>query len=93
MAAQLSSAGQANRAPFAPRERYSVAATLGSDAALDDPRPEARLFYGTYGLLVAVAVAMVLVPGAPLIPILFLIQVVDAVLPPAADVVHGANRP
>lgn len=59
---------------------YSVAEALGSEAALDDPLAEARLFYGTYGLIVAVGVAIVLVPGAPLIPILFLTQVVNAVL-------------
>ncbi|MFN8161124.1 MAG: Nramp family divalent metal transporter [Solirubrobacterales bacterium] len=59
---------------------YSVAEAVGSESALDDPFPEARLFYGTYGVVVAIAVAMVLVPGAPLIRILFLSQALNAIL-------------
>ncbi|MGZ8702984.1 MAG: NRAMP family divalent metal transporter [Gaiellaceae bacterium] len=59
---------------------YSVAEALGSEAALDDPLPDARLFYGTYGAVVAVAAAVVLLPDAPLVPILFLSQALNAVL-------------
>jgi NRAMP (natural resistance-associated macrophage protein)-like metal ion transporter len=59
---------------------YSVAEALGSEAALDDPVREARLFYGTYATVVAIAAAIVLLPSAPLIPILFLSQVLNAVL-------------
>jgi Mn2+/Fe2+ NRAMP family transporter len=59
---------------------YSVAETLGSEAALDDPLRDARLFYGTYCFIVAVAAVIVLLPRAPLIPILFFSQVLNAVL-------------
>ena len=59
---------------------YSVADALGSEAALDDPVREARLFYGTYTVVVAVAAVIVLLPHAPLIPILFLSQVLNAIL-------------
>ena len=59
---------------------YSVAEALGSEAALDDPVPEARLFYGTYAAVVAVGAAIVLLPGAPLVPILVLSQVLNAIL-------------
>ena len=41
---------------------------------------EAPLFYGAYGASVAVAAALVLIPGAPLVPILFLSQALNAVL-------------
>jgi Mn2+/Fe2+ NRAMP family transporter len=38
------------------------------------------VFYATYLGLLAVAAAIVLVPGAPLVPILFLSQALNAVL-------------
>ena len=41
---------------------YSVAEAVGSEAALDDPLPEARLFYGTYAAVVAIGAAIVLLP-------------------------------
>ena len=59
---------------------YSVSEVLGHEAALDDTFAEAPWFYGTYALVMAVAVAIVLVPGAPLISILYLSQVLNAVL-------------
>ena len=59
---------------------YSVSEVLGHEAALDDSAAEAPWFYGTYWLVMTVAVAIVLVPGAPLIPILYATQVVNAVL-------------
>ncbi|MGZ8667052.1 MAG: divalent metal cation transporter [Solirubrobacterales bacterium] len=59
---------------------YSVAEAAGTESTLDDPYSEARLFYGTYAAVVLVAVAVVLVPGAPLIRILFLSQALNAIL-------------
>ncbi len=59
---------------------YSVADVFGSEAALDDPVAEAHLFYGTYAVVVIVSVAIVLVPGAPLIRILYLSQALNAIL-------------
>jgi NRAMP (natural resistance-associated macrophage protein)-like metal ion transporter len=59
---------------------YSVAEAAGTESALDDPPSEAKLFYGTYAAVVVIAVAVVLVPGAPLIRILFLSQALNAIL-------------
>jgi len=59
---------------------YSVAEAFGTEAALDDPFREAHLFYGTFAVVVVIAAAVVLVPGAPLIPILYLSQALNAIL-------------
>jgi Mn2+/Fe2+ NRAMP family transporter len=59
---------------------YSVSEALGREAALDDTFADARIFYCTYGTVVAVAALLVLTPGAPLLPILFLSQALNAVL-------------
>jgi NRAMP (natural resistance-associated macrophage protein)-like metal ion transporter len=59
---------------------YSVSEALGDEAALDDSFTEAPVFYLSYGVVVAIAVMVVLVPGAPLIPILFLSQALNALL-------------
>jgi len=59
---------------------YSVSEATGHEASLDDSFQEARFFYVTYGLVVALGAAIVLVPGIPLIGVLFFTQVVNAVL-------------
>ncbi|MDX6705964.1 MAG: hypothetical protein QOI48_1810 [Solirubrobacteraceae bacterium] len=59
---------------------YSVAEALDRPADLNDGFREAPVFYGAYGLSVVLAVTLVLIPGAPLIPILFLSQALNAVL-------------
>ena len=59
---------------------YAVCDAIGVEAALDDRVADARLFYGTYGAVVVMAVGIVLIPGAPLIDILFLTQALNAVL-------------
>jgi NRAMP (natural resistance-associated macrophage protein)-like metal ion transporter len=59
---------------------YSVAETAGRPADIDDTFSEAPLFYMSYGAIVLLAVAVVLIPGAPLIEILFLSQALNAVL-------------
>jgi Mn2+/Fe2+ NRAMP family transporter len=59
---------------------YSVSETFGRKADIDDSFEEARVFYVSYGVVVAVAAVLVLIPGAPLIPILFLSQALNAVL-------------
>jgi Mn2+/Fe2+ NRAMP family transporter len=59
---------------------YSVSEAVGYEAALDDDLRDAPLFYGTYVVVVVAAVAIVLAPGAPLVPILFLTQALNAVL-------------
>ncbi len=59
---------------------YSISETLGRKADLNDSFAEARSFYLSFGAVVAVAAILVLIPGAPLIPILFLSQALNAVL-------------
>jgi NRAMP (natural resistance-associated macrophage protein)-like metal ion transporter len=59
---------------------YSVAEASGMRCDLNDSFADARLFYSSYCAVVAVAVIVVLIPGAPLIPILFLSQALNAVL-------------
>jgi Mn2+/Fe2+ NRAMP family transporter len=59
---------------------YSVSETLGRKADLNDSFDEARSFYLSYAVVVTVAAILVLIPGAPLIPILFLSQALNAVL-------------
>jgi NRAMP (natural resistance-associated macrophage protein)-like metal ion transporter len=59
---------------------YSVSDLTGSPAALDDDVRSAPLFYGTFALVTIVGVALVLIPGAPLVAILVLTQIVNAVL-------------
>lgn len=59
---------------------YSVAEAFGRQADLNDRIREAPLFYGAYGAMVAVSAGLVLVPGVPLVPVLFLSQALNAVL-------------
>jgi Mn2+/Fe2+ NRAMP family transporter len=59
---------------------YSIAEAAGKPADIDDGFAEAPLFYASYGAVVVVAAAVILIPGAPLIPILFLSQALNAVL-------------
>ncbi|GAA2754998.1 NRAMP family divalent metal transporter [Actinopolymorpha rutila] len=72
---------------------YSVCEFTGYEAALDDSMRDATLFYLTYVLVTGVAAAVVLVPGAPLIPILVLTQVLNAVLLlPLLAFMYGISR-
>ena len=72
---------------------YSVSETLGYGAALDDRFADARVFYVSYGVVVLVAVSIVLIPGAPLVPILFLSQALNAVLLlPLLALIYGIVR-
>ncbi|TMK25826.1 MAG: divalent metal cation transporter, partial [Actinobacteria bacterium] len=59
---------------------YSVAESFGQRCDLNDGFREAPLFYGAYGFTILLAITLVLIPGAPLIPILFLSQALNAVL-------------
>ncbi len=59
---------------------YSVSETLGYEAALDDPVREAPVFYGTYAFVLVTGALVVLIPSVPLVPVLFLTQVLNAVL-------------
>ena len=57
---------------------YSVSEALGVEAALDDSIARRRSSTAPTRSVVAVAVAIVLIPGAPLVPILFLTQALNA---------------
>src|SRR6476646_2830996 len=59
---------------------YSVSETLGRRADLDRGFREERTFYLSFGAVTALAACLVLIPGAPLIEILFLSQALNAVL-------------
>lgn len=59
---------------------YSVCEAAGHPAGLDQPPREAPLFYGSYVAAMLVAAAIVLTPAVPLVPVLYLTQVLNAVL-------------
>jgi Mn2+/Fe2+ NRAMP family transporter len=59
---------------------YSIAEGFHRPAKVDDSFAQAPLFYCTFGALVVVAAGIVLIPGAPLVSILFLSQALNAVL-------------
>jgi Mn2+/Fe2+ NRAMP family transporter len=59
---------------------YSVSEALGREHGLDDPVREAPVFYAAYGVVVVVGAGIVLIPGISLIGVLFVSQVLNAVL-------------
>jgi len=59
---------------------YAVTDLTGQPAALDDSIQEAPLFYGTFAFVTVLAMSLVLIPGAPMVPILVLTQVLNAIL-------------
>jgi Mn2+/Fe2+ NRAMP family transporter len=62
---------------------YSMAEGLGRRGDLDDPAGADHLFYGTIVVTVVAATAVVSIPGLPLLRLIYLSQLVNAVfLPP-----------
>ena len=59
---------------------YSVSDLTGRPAALDDTLKEAPLFYFTFGFITVLSATLILIPGAPLITILVVTQVLNAIL-------------
>ncbi len=59
---------------------YAVADLTGRPAALDDTLRDAPLFYATFAAVTVAGAALVLVPGVPLVGVLVLTQVLNAVL-------------
>jgi len=59
---------------------YSITEFSGGQAALDSDFKHARGFYISFGVIVTMGALIVLIPGAPLIRILVLTQVLNAVL-------------
>ncbi|MEN9715776.1 MAG: hypothetical protein RJA35_1243 [Actinomycetota bacterium] len=72
---------------------YAVTDLTGQPAALDDSVKEAPLFYGTFAFVTLLAMSLVLIPGAPIIPILVLTQVLNAILLlPLLAFMYGISR-
>ena len=59
---------------------YSVCEFIGHEGALDDGFRDAPFFYGSYLGIAGLAMGVILVPGMPLISVLVLTQVLNAVL-------------
>jgi NRAMP (natural resistance-associated macrophage protein)-like metal ion transporter len=59
---------------------YSISEAFGRSARVEEGPRQEPLFYATYGIVVGIGAAVVLAPRAPLIPILFLTQAINAVL-------------
>ena len=72
---------------------YSVSDLTGRPAALDDSPKEAPLFYATFGVITLLSAVLILIPGAPLIRILVLTQILNAVLLlPLLVYMYGISR-
>lgn len=61
---------------------YLVCEALGFESGVDKTFQEAPQFYILYTLILIVGVLIILIPGAPLIPIMFWSQVVNGILLP-----------
>jgi NRAMP (natural resistance-associated macrophage protein)-like metal ion transporter len=59
---------------------YSVSECFGKAGRIDGTLRTDPIFFSTYIAIIAIASAIVLIPGAPLVPILFLTQAVNAVM-------------
>ena len=59
---------------------YSVSESFGKEGRIDGNLRTDPIFFSTYIAMTAVAAAIVLIPGAPLVPILFLTQALNAVM-------------
>jgi NRAMP (natural resistance-associated macrophage protein)-like metal ion transporter len=59
---------------------YSVSEAFGKEGRVDGNLRTEPIFFVTYIAMTAVAAAIVLIPRAPLVPILFLTQAVNAVM-------------
>jgi NRAMP (natural resistance-associated macrophage protein)-like metal ion transporter len=72
---------------------YSVAEACGKEGRVDGSLRTEPIFFSTYIAMITAATAIVLIPGAPLVPILFLTQALNAVmlLPLLAMIVHLAR--
>jgi NRAMP (natural resistance-associated macrophage protein)-like metal ion transporter len=61
---------------------YAVCEVFGWERGLDRRPKEAPVFYGLFGGLILVSSLVVLIPGLPLFPLMWLSQVANAVLLP-----------
>ncbi len=74
---------------------YSVSESFGKEGRVDGNLRTDPIFFSTYIAMIGVAAAIVLIPGAPLVPILFLTQALNAVmlLPLLAMIAHLVRDP
>lgn len=61
---------------------YAVCEVFGWERGISRSAREAPMFYGLYTLLIVVSAGIVLIPGIPLFPLMWLSQVLNAVLLP-----------
>jgi Mn2+/Fe2+ NRAMP family transporter len=61
---------------------YAVCEAFGWERGINRSAKEAPVFYGLYTLLVVLSACVVLIPGVPLFPLMWLSQVLNAVLLP-----------
>ena len=76
----LLAAGTLAAAVVALSSGYSMAEAVGTEAKVDEGLRQAPLFYGTFLVMTAIAALLVALPVIPLLPILFLSQVLNAIL-------------
>lgn len=86
-AGRLFAIGLANASLFAASilplaTAYSICEGLGFEAGVDKTWREAPQFLGLYTLMIAIGAGIILIPGIPLIPVLFLSQVLNGLLLP-----------
>jgi NRAMP (natural resistance-associated macrophage protein)-like metal ion transporter len=62
---------------------YSVCEGMGWERGIDKKLREAPFFYGIYTALIALGAGAILVPGVPLLKVLYLSQVANGILLPA----------
>jgi Mn2+/Fe2+ NRAMP family transporter len=61
---------------------YAVTEAFGWERGLDNKRSEAPVFYGLYIAVILISVIIVMIPGIPLFPIMWLSQSINAILLP-----------
>jgi len=65
---------------------YAVAEAFGWERGVDRTQEEAPMFYGIYTAIIVASAAFVLIPGIPLFTLMWLSQVVNAILLPVVMV-------
>lgn len=61
---------------------YALCEAFGWERGLDNRTHEAPIFYGLYGGIIVLSVLVVLIPGLPLFPLMWLSQSLNAILLP-----------
>ena len=61
---------------------YAVCEAFGWERGLDQRGGHAPIFYGLYSGLIVLSAVVVLIPGIPLFPLMWLSQVLNAILLP-----------